>query len=207
MILFTDNDIFLKLAGCNLLIPFFEAIDLEHEKIFLSPSAKFSLSSQIEKKLTNQHIKEELNNVLNKINYLSQDTNTEPDLIDKLAEVPNLDLGEGFLFLAAYANPNSKLATGDKRALKALLNNSEIENIKVSLFKRVYTFELALLLLMKKLGFEEVSQKVSNRCIDDKVLELAYGNNRNYANAMACLSSYTREFKYFLAHPELLVNL
>lgn len=49
MIVFADNDILIKLAGCDLLIPFCEAIQTQEIDVFVTPSAKFSIPNKVER--------------------------------------------------------------------------------------------------------------------------------------------------------------
>ena len=46
------------------------------------------------------------------------------------------------------------------------------------------------MLLIENLGFEKVNQMVINRCVEDGVLRLAFGQERNIENATDCLKSY-----------------
>ena len=56
MIVFADNDILIKLAGCDLLIPFCEAIGTQNTDFFVTSSAKFAIPKQSKKKLKHQKL-------------------------------------------------------------------------------------------------------------------------------------------------------
>lgn len=201
MILLADNDILLKLAGCHLLNIFQEIICPNNESIYLTPSSQFSLPSQIKKKLEQKSGRDEINSFLQKIVYLEDEVNH--DIVAKLAGTPKIDVGEVQLFAQAYLNPDAYIATHDKNSLRALLGNPNLSDISSVLVNRVYTLEIALLILMKELGFEKVSQSVIERCVKDGVLDMAFGRDRDESHAIACLSSCTKEFLPLLVKSEL----
>ena len=203
MILLADNDIVLKLAGCHLLNIFQEIICPNNELIFLTPSAQFSLPSQIAKKLEKDSGKNEINAFLQKVSVSYLEAEVNHDIVAKLAKTPQIDKGEVQLFAQAYLNSSAYIATGDKNSLKALLNSSELIDVSAALQQRVYTLENSLLILMKEIGFEKVSQSILERCIKDKVLDMAFGNDRDENHAIACLSAYTKEFLPLLVKSEL----
>ena len=60
MIVFADNDILIKLAGCDLLIPFCEAVGAQNTEIFITQSARFAIPKQSRKKLTTPEPLEQL---------------------------------------------------------------------------------------------------------------------------------------------------
>lgn len=200
MILLADNDIVLKLAGCNLLNIFKEIVCQNNEQICLLPTAQFWFPKNINKKLEKESSKIEVNDFLNTIKYLENEVDNV--LLNRLS-IDKIDSGEALLFAHAYCEPNSYIATGDKNSLRVLLTNSELTDIKAALEHRVYTLETTLLILMKELGFQRVSQLVIERGIKDKVLEMAFGMGRDETHAIECLSSYVKELLPLLVKAEL----
>lgn len=197
MLLFTDNDILLKLASCNLLDCFIDELSLSHHEVFLAPNAKFSLQSQLNKKLSSQEAKDSLSKFLMKVSYIEDPVDDR--LIADLISVPNIDSGEAILFAKLISTQTSFLATGDKRSLKAILSENSLEKFRASFLNRVYTFESALLLLLDRKGFDFVSAMIArNPEQDDSVLKMAFGSGRNEQHARECLSSYSRDLLEFL---------
>lgn len=143
MILFADNDILIKLAGCDLLLPFCEAIQTQDSDFFVTPTAKFAIPRQAKKKLTNPQSLQQLREFLGRTSVI-QDAVPQAELLDELMNTQDIDAGEAQLFLSAYNNPVSKLATGDKRCLVSLLNTASLSEIKNNLAGRVYTLETAM---------------------------------------------------------------
>ena len=61
-------------------------------------------------------------------------------------------------------------------------------------------------MIIEKIGFDEVNKKVSNRCVDDMVLKMSFGNQRTQDHARQCLSSFTKDFLDLLAEPQLILK-
>ncbi len=204
MILFADNDILLKLTGCSLLLPFLEALTLTDADVRLTHDAKYSLVKQAQKKfVADEAARLALSTMLERVSYLEQAVEDPDGMLDLMVPIDGLDGGESLLFLAAGANAADKLATGDKRALRALCANTHvIAPVHNGLRGKVFTLESALLLLMARLGFEFVSERVCGRSIADRTLDLAYGVDRSVDHAIDCLSSEARPFIELLATPE-----
>ncbi|RYL13111.1 hypothetical protein [Acinetobacter baumannii] len=206
MIVFADNDILIKLAGCDLLIPFCEALQIQENNFFVTPSAKFAIPKQSRKKLSDPQSLQQLNEFLGRTSTI-QEAIPQAELLDELINTPNIDGGEAQLILSVHNQPASKLATGDKRCLASLLNTPSLSEIANSLTGRVYTLEIAMLILIDKLGFDAVNQKVIQRCVEDGTLNLAFGKQRAIDHAIECLSSYCSELKLLLAESHLLNSI
>ena len=206
MIVFADNDILIKLAGCDLLIPFCEAVGAQNTEIFITQSARFAIPKQSRKKLTTPEPLEQLKLFIERTETIEQ-AHTETNILDRLIETPNIDGGEAFLILSAYNIPAAKLATGDKRCLSALLNTPSLIDIANGLGGRVYTLETALLILISRLGFDSVNHRVINRCVTDGTLSLAFGVGRSIDNAIECLSSYCSDLTPLLSDTHLIKKL
>lgn len=197
MLLFTDNDILLKLANCNLLDCFIDELSLSHHEVFLTPKAKFSLQSQLNKNLSSQEAKDSLSNFLMKVSYIEDPV--DDSLIADLISIPNIDSGEAILFAKLISTEASFLATGDKRSLKAILEEVELQKFRTHFLNRVYTFESVLLFLLDRKGFLFVSSMISrNPDMNDSVLRMAFGNGRDEQHARACLNSYSQDLLEFL---------
>lgn len=201
MIVFADNDILLKLAGCNLLYDFLELVAAKPGDIFLNPEARYSLPKQAKKKIGREaHIKGLLD-VLSGANEAPLVQSL--DLLDRLSAT--VDTGEAQLLASACEQAGEwRIASGDKRAFVALLNCSDLLQEVISVVcGRLYTLEMALLLLLDQKGFEYTAHAVSDRSVGDSVLGMAFGAGRTKEHAIDCLSSNTRQLLPLLALPHL----
>lgn len=198
MIVLSDNDIILKLAGCSLLNQFFEILEASSEDILIATNAGYALPKQARKKLTNE---DAVNTVTQFVENVGRISPVNPDLLSEIQGFKDMDGGESLLMVAAHENPDLLFATGDKRCLQSLIDHQSLEPIDrifKSLQGRVYCLETALMLLIENLGFEKVNQMVINRCVEDGVLRLAFGQGRNIDNATDCLKSYCGNFSSLL---------
>lgn len=210
MILFVDNDIFLKLAGCDLLHEFIDCLLLTQQQIRVAPNLPFSIKGQMNKSYHGEQ-SEKAKNILSEFIKNVQVTDElvvdgQHEFLNELLLIPKIDPGEALLFTHAYYNNLSKIATGDKNCLTALLKAENLIKLQQALRGRIYTFELAMLILIEKIGFDEVNKKVSNRCVDDMVLKMSFGNDRTQDHAMQCLSSFTKDFLDLLVEPQLILK-
>lgn len=207
MILFADNDIFLKLTGCDLLHEFINCLSLTQENICVAPSLKYSIKGQMKKSFLGEGA-ENATNVLSEflknVKVTDELSNEQNEFLTGIAVIPKIDSGEALLLTHAFYNATSKIATGDKSCLKAVIGTNHLLALQQSLQGRVYTLELAMLMLIERLNFDVVNEKVTSRCIEDTVLKMAFGQGKTKENAVACLSSYTKEFLMLLAEPQLI---
>ena len=196
MIVLADNDILIKLAGCNLLDEFLDLLQTNTDNIFITTSAKFSISSQI-KKIQDEELKLKITQFVGALQTLPAVDN---DLLAQIQTFDDINGGEAYLMLAMHHYPNANFITGDKRCLKALIGNKDqvtLNDIFKLLENKVYCLESALLALIEIHSFDYINNKVSNRHIskvtDDGVLRLAFGKNKSQDNCIECLSSYCRD--------------
>lgn len=203
MVVFADNDILIKLAGCSLLDRFLEA--LNEPNIRVASTTRFSIVKQAEKMVSDPARVQSLLEWLQDV----PDADAVQDfaLLDALAECNGIDPGEQRLFAAFSECADSPaIATGDRRALRAIIQNSaKLQGLYDGLCGNVFTLEIAFLFLIETYGFEIVDELVRARAIEDKVIAEAFGAGRNADHAKACLSSRTREVLPLLAHPHLVI--
>lgn len=206
MIVLADNDILIKLAGCNLLDDFLHLLQTNTDNIFITTSAKFSIPSQI-KKIQDDTLKLKIAQFVGTLQTLPTVDNK---LLAQVQAFDDINGGEAYLMLAMRNYPDASFITGDKRCLGALIKNKEKEpltDIFNLLEHKVYCLESALLALIEIHGFDYINNKVSHRHIskatDDGVLRLAFGENKNQDACIECLSSYCRDVISILAKVDL----
>lgn len=207
MIVLADNDIILKLAQCDLLDDLPELFGQAWSKIFITPTAKYQLlPKKAEKALSkcgNQETLERLTTFLNMTQILPEVQDHE--LLVRLDDINGIDGGEKLLFAAAVELENPLLITGDRRALRALLESKDqLPTIFSVLQNAVVTFESALLLAMHNLGFAIVKSKLLDSPLlyspkPDGMLRLAVKSESGEADVVECLCSYSKEVIPLLA--------
>lgn len=100
--------------------------------------------------------------------------NPPPAIVAQLQSVTGLDAGEVILVACAIADPESRLLTGDKRALRALATGS-CRSVALALKGRIVCVEHLVHHALDRMGAE--------------ALALAIGPYRSEDTAMACIVS------------------
>lgn len=198
MILLSDNDIVLKLAGCGLLNQFFEILEAESQDILIATNAGYALPKQAKRKLKNDDAIEAVNQFVKDVGRVPV---VDSLLLGAIQDFNHMDGGESLLMIAAHENPAAYLATGDKRCLRSLIDNQfsePLNHVFKSLQQRVYCLETALMLLIEKTSYDIVNKMVINRCVEDGVLGIAFGQERDNHHAIECLKSYCRDLSPLL---------
>lgn len=202
MIVLADNDIILKLAQCDLLDDLPAIFEQDWSQIFISPTAKFQLLPKSPAKALSKCGNEE---TLARLAAFLETAITVPEVQDTallvlLDGIEGIDGGEKFLFAAAAETTNPLLITGDRRALRTLLaHQSILPTVFAVLQDAVVTFETALLLAMRKLGFAIVKQKLLGSPKPDGMLKLVLKSETGEADFVECLCSYSKEVSPLLA--------
>lgn len=204
MILIADNDLILKLAKCNLLDALPDLLGAPIDEIFIAPAARFQLMPRsAEKALAkcgNAETLERIRAFLAMVKDISAVEDTE--LLERLASVSKIDPGEQLLFATCVVHRNATLLTGDRTALRALASSEVVCDVNDALRCRVVTFESALLLASKLMGFNEVRDRLLAYpgYENDGVLKLIVCPGMVEANFEECLVSYSRPVVTFLAN-------
>lgn len=109
---------------------------------------------------------------------------------------PDIDSGEATLFAALYGDNDSNLVSGDKRAFVAL---SKVCGVPVvdALWARLICLEEALLIILRHVDFQQVSEKVRSVPSVDTGISIAFG--RTHANpiegVLNGLNSYLQDLQ------------
>lgn len=202
MIVLADNDLILKLAQCDLLKDLHVLLELENPtRIFVLPTARFQLIPKSEQKALNKAgsavVLEAIKLFLQQASELPQ-INDET-LLNSLEGIEGIDDGEQLLFASMAENDVSVLATGDKRALKAVIaNQQQLTAVYASLCDRVLTFESALLLALVQFGFPNLKQRLLGNPKPDGVLRLVLKEKMSEGDLVDCLVSYCKGHLPFL---------
>lgn len=109
-------------------------------------------------------------------------------------ERPDIDSGEAVLFAALYQNAQDRLISGDKRAFVAL-SNATAPISTDGIWARLICLEEAILLILEREGFDQVSAKVRARSDVDKAMSMVFGRTQaaNHASVLEALISYIQD--------------
>jgi len=109
-------------------------------------------------------------------------------------ERPDIDSGEAVLFAALYQNAQDRLISGDKRAFVALSNITDPISTE-GIWARLICLEEAILLILEREGFDQVSAKVRARSDVDKAISMVFGRTQaaNHASVLEALNSYIKD--------------
>ncbi|MCH7701179.1 MAG: hypothetical protein IID37_05790 [Planctomycetes bacterium] len=83
---------------------------------------------------------------------------TNPDVLDALARVSDIDVGEAELFALLAEHDGYYLTTGDKRALVALATQKELADLRQHVAGRLICLESVLKLLVDRNGAKATAQ-------------------------------------------------
>ncbi|MGB0564414.1 MAG: hypothetical protein ACPGVO_21830 [Spirulinaceae cyanobacterium] len=148
-----DNDIFLKLAVCDVLEAAFELFSVTSEEVGILGTLPFIIDS---KKIQNKYNPEEREKLrLATQSFLKIQTPTS-GYFQSLQMNPAIDIGEASLIATAIELEGSLIWTGDKRCLQALYNNSELKNIHKLLQGRVICLEQIIAKLIQNKDFTSI---------------------------------------------------
>jgi hypothetical protein len=206
LIVLADNDIILKLAQCDLLDVLPDILELEEgAEIFITYAAKFQLRPKSPTKALSKCGNEE---TLSRLTAFLEITQTLPAVNDKallnvMEDIDGIDGGERYLFASAVEAENSLLITGDRTALRALLEHqNQLPSVFSALQNAVVTFESAILLAIRKFGFAIVKQKLLGSPKPDGMLRLVLKIETGEDDFIECLCSYSKEIMPLLAFKE-----
>ena len=207
MIVLADNDIILKLAQCDLLENLPDIFGTACEQIFITEAARFQL---LPKKIAKALSKCGNEETLARLTAFLASTQSLPEVMDtallaRMGDFDGIDGGEKFLFASAVEKPGALLMTGDRRALRTLLEHQrDLPTVFSALENAVVTFESFILLALQKLGFAIVKQKLLGSPKPDGLLRLILKSETGEEEFVECLCSYSKEVIPLLAFKNLM---
>lgn len=193
LLLLSDDDILIKLGLLRLLPNFLKSLGLENNQVYITESTMYSLPSQLKKYTRDNDIHRP---ILELVAQFQKISSIDIELLEQFNTVSNIDSGEAILATKMIENHSAYLATGDKRFLRAIQQTEFSKDFE----NRVYTFELALLLLVESIGYERVKFKIleTSRLLDkplDGLFKLAFRVNSTKDNDIECLISFGGDIK------------
>lgn len=98
----------------------------------------------------------------------------DPDILDVLNTIPNIDGGEAILFAVGATDRDSLVITGDKRSLAALCSHDSVTHVSNALLGRVVSMEVLFLMLIER-QFVLIQERVRAKPDVDKTLMIVFG--------------------------------
>lgn len=170
-----DNDALLKLACYGLLSEAVSFFECSPENAFVLATAKYSILPDrnrlrfCEDKASATRL-EKFFQASSLINVQQAD----PNLLDTLNTVQNIDVGEAILFAIGSTDRDSIVITGDKRSLAALCSHDSVATVYKGLERRVVSMEILFLYLIEN-QFSYIQDRVRAKPSVDKALSIAFG--------------------------------
>ncbi len=116
-------------------------------------------------------------------------------VFEQLATTRGIDPGEAELFAAVAETPGSLIATGDRRACRALRRSEDLGNVRAMLQGRIVCLETALSLLLERKSFPALSSALTQIREHNKTLGvlLSQGELTPVESFRDGLDSYSRD--------------
>ncbi len=184
-----DNDVLIKLAAFELLVPAVEVMQAKFGVLSVLPTARFVVGRK-----TDLRGQAQIAAVWPQFTTLS----AEPDMTvyERLLPLPQIDEGEALLLASLGATVDLNMVTGDKRCLRALAASPDLADVLASLSGRVLAFEQVILAL---LASAHASTTCENLCrlpvIDRTVHAVTGGTAKTIAELQAGFISYVNELR------------
>jgi hypothetical protein len=207
-ICFLDNDIIHKLVALNLFYDAIDALQVDRSNMQVLPTARYVFANQKEKAKRYSDVVWDMAIAVVRgcqpIQVIMDD--------ECLAEAEYLQgfrneihEGEQQLILATRSSPDFVLLTGDKVCMGALPQLQE--EIYQRLVGRVICFEQVVLLLIRRLGFAVVLERVLPMRDMDQALRACFGSGERAMeeNVMIALAGYIEDLQR--QAPGLLVDM
>jgi hypothetical protein len=120
----------------------------------------------------------------------------EPDLLDVLNAIQNIDAGEALLLAVGATNRDTLVITGDKRSLAALCSHDSVAHVSNALAGRVVSMEVLFSILVEH-QFAHVQECVRLKPNVDKALSIVFGvtTPANFNSVREGLNSYIRHLR------------
>ncbi|MBL1179260.1 hypothetical protein [Pantanalinema sp. GBBB05] len=192
-----DNDALLKLARYGLLNESIALFGCAPDEVRVLATAKYSLfpARNHLRLCKDEESAARLTEFL-KVSTPLDATLADPELLDALNAVQNIDAGESLLFAVGATEKNTLVVTGDKRSLAALCSNDSVAQVFSALAGRVVSMEVLFLYLIER-QFVYVQQCVRSKPEADKALSIAFGVSisADFNSVREGLTSYIRHLQ------------
>ncbi|MCY2965390.1 MAG: hypothetical protein NT069_17450 [Planctomycetota bacterium] len=200
MICFTDNDLIKKLAFCDLLDDALTALSACHGEIYVLPTARYVLlkpmkNADIARARLGDAVFDRLRSFLDRVTAIPIEPPMEQ--LSLFEDHVGIDPGEAVLFLACVNTEVCRVATGDKRSLRALHAEPAFFPVCEQLSGRVVCFEQIILRIIDQSGFDAARSKIIPGSNCDTALRAVFGSGLESTeeNVRTGLQSYIRDLR------------
>lgn len=175
MILFTDTDILLKLGAMDLFDHALEVLGVSREEVRVLPQAVHYVRKRKDR-LVEQYGEEGVQRTL-KFTETVPCIRQAPD-DDELQRLlsAGLDVGEATIFAVTRFESDYAVCTGDKRALRELVADTECSKIAKRHHGKVICLEEILLRVLAQYEFQDVLPRIVSGCDCDISVLAAFGS-------------------------------
>ena len=201
---FLDNDIVIKLSAFDLFDGAITILNLDWEQLRVYSAAQYTFRGKSYIAQYSESVCQKAIAISQKCQKVEADNSIEFALLNK---VKNIDEGEAALIAATADKDIFWLTTGDKKCLKALATDPNLESVCKRLCGRVICLEQIILKLIEVKGFKFVRDRVLPMVSCDKSLQICFGfSSPAYEeDVIAGLNSYINEVRQ--QAPNLLADL
>ena len=170
-----DNDALLKLARYGLLNESIALFGCTPADVRVLATAKYSLLPAKDR----LRLCEDEESATRLEEFLRSSTpldarSADPELLDALNSVQNIDAGESLLLAVSATERNTLVVTGDKRSLAALCSDDSVAQVFSALAGRVVSMEILFLYLVEH-QFVYIQSCVRAKPNVDKALSIVFG--------------------------------
>ncbi|MGF1521492.1 MAG: hypothetical protein ACFBSF_04135 [Leptolyngbyaceae cyanobacterium] len=193
-----DNDALLKLSCYGLLDETIAFFGCSSADVFVLATAKYCLLP-VKDRLRfcrDEDSATRLENFLKTASSISAQA-VNPDLLDTLNSIPNIDAGEAILLAAGAVEKDTVIITGDKRALAVLCSHEDVAGVSYAWESRVVSMEVLFLHLITHSQFAHVQDCVRSKPRLDKALTIAFGFSEpaDFNSVQEGLTSYVQDLR------------
>lgn len=190
--LFLDADAVSKLSHWNILPLLPELLGINWEEIATISSLRYRAQAAVtkpDKKLF--HTSEAAQIAVDCVTKCHVCPTPNAEMVEAFSKVPQIDAGEAVLFSLVMTQRDSRLLTGDKRALRALATHELAKNFD----GKIICIEQILKLTLDKHGRQWLLANVGPQAQIDKAAAIILGSRQDAPidQIYEALSSYTNE--------------
>jgi len=196
-LMLVDSDIFIILAAAGVLETAASLLEFEPEDIRRLPALENQLTrGRAFRKNYPRQIRQAALRACSCIRPIEQRP-SDPRTLDQLAAVSDIDLGEALLYALAAERPAYILASGDKRAMRALARDTRLKNIRDALAGRLLCLEAAVAMLVRRGDITALAKAFAPLCSVNAVLRVAFsrGAATTTKQCLQALRTYLEELE------------
>jgi hypothetical protein len=177
-LLLIDSDIFILLAGANALEAALGEFGFEIAQARRLDALEHMLRSS--KKLRKSHAPDVIARSLESCGRVApiQGSAPDPDLVQLLADTPDIDSGEVALLSHLVRNDSHFLASGDKRWMRALCAQERLAGIRAAVAGRVICLEVIVESLLNLWGIDRLIQVFAPVRTSHTTLKVLFGGGQ-----------------------------